>query len=110
MRSGTFFIFLLGFVAITGAFENMNGEYLTTPTPNAKGSFNTKWNDYPGGVEYFEVYLGPITSLYSQVWWKNVPAVQVRSRHRSFLHMRTHARTCSCRRISPSASMAKGWR
>merc|ERR1712137_598779 len=37
MRSGTFFIFLLGFVAITGAFENMNGEYLTTPTPNAKG-------------------------------------------------------------------------
>ena len=62
------------------AFENMNGEYLTTPTPNVpKGStFNTKWSDYPNdGVEYFEVYLGPITSLYSQVWWKTVPPVSL---------------------------------
>ena len=64
---------------LKGAFDNMNGEYLTTPTLHApKGSkFNTKWSEYPGGVEYFEVYLGPITSLYSEVWWKRVPAVEL---------------------------------
>lgn len=28
-----------------------------------------------GGLEYFEVHLGPITTLYSQVWWKQVPTV-----------------------------------
>jgi hypothetical protein len=56
----------------------MNGEYVISPTPNAKGSFNTDWSQYEnakGKVEFFEVYLGPITSLYSQVWWKTLPAV-----------------------------------
>ena len=61
-------------------FENMNGEYLTTPTPNApKGAtYNTRWSEYDtehGGVEYFEVELGPIESLYSEVWWEAFPAV-----------------------------------
>ena len=61
----------------TMAFENMNGNYLTTPTPHApKGeSFNTEFSKYPGGVEYFEVELGPVTSLYSEVWWQAFPAV-----------------------------------
>merc|ERR1712137_1198102 len=69
---------LLGLVPMTLAFENMNGEYVITPTPNAKGSFNTKWNEYPnGGVEYFEVELGPISTLYGQVWWKDVPEVRI---------------------------------
>ena len=59
-----------GLLLLAGAiaFENMNGEYLTQPTPNATGSFNTNWSSYPGGVEYFEVYLGPLTTLYSQVF------------------------------------------
>jgi len=48
---------------------NMNGEYLTSDTPNAKGKFPTEWKNYPGGVEYFDVYHGPITSTYGQVWW-----------------------------------------
>ena len=53
----------------------MNGEYIITPTSNASGKmrpgqYSTDWNQYPGGVEYFETYVGPITSLYSQVWWK----------------------------------------
>ena len=54
-----------------------NGEYTYTPTPNAPkdSTFNTKWSEYPGGVEYFEVELGPITTLYSEVWWKNVPTL-----------------------------------
>jgi len=57
------------------AFDNMNGEYIITPTPKANGTFNTKWSEYPGGVEYFEMHVGPITSLYSQVWWKTLPKV-----------------------------------
>lgn len=28
-----------------GRFENMNGEYLTTPTPGAKGKYNTNWSE-----------------------------------------------------------------
>jgi hypothetical protein len=91
-------------VAVTSVFTpskdpNMNGEYRTSPTPNAPGKFPTNFSDFPGegcvivntsvsgciffflpgpapdcffwpgGVEYFDVYHGPITSLYSQVWW-----------------------------------------
>ena len=71
--------FLVGFACLgplAEGFENMNGDYVVTRTPNAApGEFNTKWSEYPGGVEYFDVHLGPITSLYAQVWWKNVPAV-----------------------------------
>eukprot|EP00038_Savillea_parva_P006493 m.164130 g.164130 ORF g.164130 m.164130 type:complete len:753 (-) comp12385_c0_seq1:70-2328(-) len=50
---------------------NMNGEYVLSKTPGAPAdkSFPTNYKDYPGGVEYFDVYHGPITSLYSQVWW-----------------------------------------
>eukprot|EP00729_Bicosta_minor_P023654 gene23654-27550_t len=47
---------------------NMNGEYHVSNLP--KGSnFSTNFKDYPGGVEYFEVYHGPITSTYGMVWW-----------------------------------------
>ena len=67
------------------SFDNMNGEYVISCTPNAPGcndKVSTKWSEYPGGpLEYFEVghqrggvsadltvqaYVGPITSLYSQ--------------------------------------------
>lgn len=50
----------------------MNGEYrLATqgsgaPKPNA---FPTNFMSYPGGVESFDAYHGPINSTYSQVWW-----------------------------------------
>lgn len=47
----------------------MNGEYLHSRTPGATGNFSTNFKDYPGGVEYFEVYHGPITSHYGEVWW-----------------------------------------
>jgi hypothetical protein len=64
----------------TPLFENMNGEYLVTATPGqrAEGNFSTVWHEYsndatPPGVDYFEVYLGPMTTLYSQVWWKELP-------------------------------------
>ena len=41
-------------------FENMNGEYLTSSTPHAPEgqTFNTKWDEYPGGtVDFFEAYM-----------------------------------------------------
>ena len=63
------------------AFENMNGDYVITKTPNAgTAAYNTKWGDYRnelGGVEYFDMYVGPFTSLYSQVWWAALPAVEM---------------------------------
>ena len=42
----------------------MNGDYVISATPNApKGeAFNTKYAEYDAdGVEYFDVYMGPIT-------------------------------------------------
>ena len=49
----------------------MNGDYLLTKTPNAPEGpgFPTRFKDYPGGVESFDVYHGPIQTVYSQVWW-----------------------------------------
>ena len=50
---------------------NMNGAYALSKTPGAPAdkSFSTDFKDYPGGVEYFEVYHGPITTTYGEVWW-----------------------------------------
>ena len=50
---------------------NMNGAYELSKTPGAPSgaSFPTNFKDYPGGVESFDVYHGPITTQYSQVWW-----------------------------------------
>ena len=56
----------------------MNGEYILSPTPNGKDAqhkFPTHFKDYPGGVEYFDVYSPPIKSLYSQVFWTGLPSV-----------------------------------
>eukprot|EP01052_Picozoa_sp_SAG31_P022016 SAG31_NODE_1732_length_7421_cov_10.241191_3_plen_115_part_00 len=30
-----------------------------------------------GGAEFFEMYVGPITSMYSQVWWTGLPSVEL---------------------------------
>ena len=35
-----------------------------------KELFPKNFRDYPGGVEYFDVYSPTISSLYSQVFWK----------------------------------------
>jgi hypothetical protein len=36
-----------------GVGENMNGEYITSPTPNAKpGKYNTKWSEYKNQGPY----------------------------------------------------------
>lgn len=50
--------------------DNMNGDYVFSTTPGGKpGLFPKRYADYPGGVEYYDVYSPPITTLYSQVWW-----------------------------------------
>ena len=53
--------------------DNMNGEYPLSKTPGADSNFRDKipkqFKDYPGGVESFDVYSPPMTTLYSQVWW-----------------------------------------
>ena len=52
---------------------NMNGEPILSATPGAKPElFPKNFRDYPGGVEAFDVYSPPMTTLYSQV---TVPGV-----------------------------------
>jgi hypothetical protein len=43
-------------------------------------SVNTNWSEYRnelGPVESFDVYVGPITSFYSQVWWAALPEARL---------------------------------
>ena len=47
------------------AAPNMNGNYVLANSE----SFPTNFSDYPGGVESFDAYHGPINSTYGQVWW-----------------------------------------
>jgi hypothetical protein len=57
---------------------NMNGFYRLSVTPNSNLSlFPQQYRDYPGGVEYFDVYSPPITTLYSQVYWKMMTPVSL---------------------------------
>ena len=49
---------------------NMNGAYVFSTTPGGTpGRFPKRYADYPGGVDFFDVYSPPMTTLYSQVWW-----------------------------------------
>jgi hypothetical protein len=63
-------------VALASAFTpttvpNMNGNYVIGKTAGAPEnvSFPTNFMSYPGGVESFDAYHGPIRSNYSEVWW-----------------------------------------
>ena len=56
--------------------ENMNGEYVFSTTPGGRpGLMPKNYRDYPGGVESFDLYSPPITTLYSQVWWSPLEPV-----------------------------------
>ena len=51
---------------------NMNGAYRATTCVDGvckDTTFPTNYMEYPGGVESFDAYHGPITSTYSEVWW-----------------------------------------
>jgi len=73
------FVILLLTLVSTYAFENMNpGPYLLQLTANQKSSnWSTLFKDYPGGVEYFEFYTGPVISTYSEVFWTPLPEVNL---------------------------------
>ena len=49
---------------------NMNGNYTIA---NAGATWPTDFKDFPGKVESFDYYHGPITSTYGQVWWGGHP-------------------------------------
>ena len=76
---------LLAWLAVTGApavdrsvnGPNMNGEYLLAQTPNGKGNWSTSFKDYPGGVESFEFYAGPVKSTYGEVFWTSLPEAKL---------------------------------
>eukprot|EP00041_Stephanoeca_diplocostata_P021125 m.486046 g.486046 ORF g.486046 m.486046 type:complete len:898 (+) comp21742_c0_seq1:58-2751(+) len=58
--------------------DNMNGKYILSQTPHGvdtQNKFPPQYKDYPGGVEYFDVYSPPITSYYSQVFWTGLDPV-----------------------------------
>eukprot|EP00930_Biecheleria_cincta_P083378 TRINITY_DN72962_c0_g1_i1.p1 TRINITY_DN72962_c0_g1~~TRINITY_DN72962_c0_g1_i1.p1 ORF type:complete len:758 (+),score=77.23 TRINITY_DN72962_c0_g1_i1:72-2345(+) len=64
--------------AVEGKFTgpNMNGKYALARTPKQReGHWSTDFKDYPGGVEYFEVYTGPVKSTYGEVFWTQLPEV-----------------------------------
>ena len=81
MRGLAFASSLLGILANGGAQrvtdENMNGEYLLAQTPRGHGNWTTNFKDYPGGVESFTFYAGPINSTYSEVFWTSLPEVNL---------------------------------
>merc|ERR1719399_1363351 len=56
----------------------MNGAYPLSTTPRGvPGLMLTRYRDYPGGVESFEVLSPPMTTLYSQVWWRPLAPVNL---------------------------------
>lgn len=58
---------------------NMNGAYVLA---NGDAFPGTDFRAYPGGVESFDAYHGPINSTYGEVWWStatdDLPAELVR--------------------------------
>ena len=66
----------LAFSGPAAPAENMNGEYAIGATPGGKpGLFPKQYREYPRGVESFDVYSPPMSTLYSQVWWKALEPV-----------------------------------
>lgn len=68
--------------------DNMNGLYPLSRTPGAMPNSESSssstllprnYKDYPGGAESFDVYSPPMSTLYSQVWWKPLEPVELPS-------------------------------
>lgn len=104
-------VFLLAVGGTCRAFDNMNGEYVISKTPNpSPGAFSTKWSDYSneaGGVEYFEAYAGPMSTLYSQVWWTQLPEVPLPADLVKYARRRCHRRLppACCSRVPSSSAL-----
>jgi len=58
--------------------DNMNGDYVMSSTPGGRGGlFPKRYADYPGGAEHYDTYSPPMSTLYSQVWWKPLAPTQM---------------------------------
>lgn len=55
----------------------MNGKYQLSETQTSNTSKYPDYRDYPGGVEYFDIYSPLISQFYSQVYWEALPPVQL---------------------------------
>eukprot|EP00040_Diaphanoeca_grandis_P018294 m.96161 g.96161 ORF g.96161 m.96161 type:complete len:848 (-) comp26871_c0_seq2:157-2700(-) len=56
---------------------NMNGKYDLSGSPTTNTSKFPDFRDYPGGVQYFDVYSPMIVQRYSQVFWASLPPVNL---------------------------------
>ena len=75
------FLILLAVGAAHAAVPNMNGEYLIgnpkgVPDPHAPSTFNTNYSSRPN-TEYFDVHSHPIATRYGQVYWTQMPPVDL---------------------------------
>ena len=53
-------------------------QYQLAATPNGSATkWSTNFKDYPGGVESFEFYSGPISSTYGEVFWTSLPETKL---------------------------------
>ena len=58
------------------AEPNMNGDYHMSKTPKGRDDvFPMRYADYPGTVEYFDIYSPVLSSVYSQVIWTTFPTI-----------------------------------
>ena len=65
-------------VGIAAAESNMNGAYQMSKTPQGRDDvFSMRYEDYPGTVEYFDIYSPMLSSVYSQVIWTTLPTVSL---------------------------------
>eukprot|EP00434_Breviolum_minutum_P004320 symbB.v1.2.003807.t1/scaffold192.1/size616647/18 len=73
-------IYSVTLVVALGSESNLNGDYVLSATPNAPltaEKFPTHFSDYPRKPSYFDVYSPTIKTLYSQVFWKSLPPVDI---------------------------------
>lgn len=59
--------------ADTGRNMNLGGYKIANGDPNAATPYNTDFGTK--GAKYFDVYAGPISTRYGEVFWKGLPAV-----------------------------------
>jgi hypothetical protein len=68
----------MGVIGVQNAASppNMNGAYALSSTPKqVLGKFPTNYADYPGTVEFFDVYSPLISSTYAEIFWKTLDTV-----------------------------------
>eukprot|EP01045_Picozoa_sp_COSAG04_P034121 COSAG04_NODE_7339_length_1144_cov_23.942880_1_plen_89_part_00 len=56
---------------------NSGGYLFQNPNPKSSKQYDTDYGTrYPGSQrEYFEVYAGPISTRYGEVFWRGLPSV-----------------------------------